>query len=130
MLAVAYLRVQLESARRQGVSFEAAWPVAVNRTRAGTDWLVAFAASRGAWQRAYDRLPPTDSDRAILVLADGMSGVLDSSDDDDDVRVCERAGCDRPIKGRKAAARYCSDECRALAWRAVEDERRRERAAC
>jgi len=32
-------------------------------------------------------------------------------------RVCENEGCDESLAGRDAAARFCSDRCRAQHWK-------------
>lgn len=112
MLTSTVLRVALEDARREGVSFEVAWPEAVRATGASADWLAALAASRSAFERAYNREPPTVADRVLALIAEGIT-VGDV--DDHDGPVCDREGCERPIVDRPPSARYCSEDCRALA---------------
>lgn len=34
-------------------------------------------------------------------------------------RICEREGCKNSLEGHRRDARFCSDECRYLAWAAV-----------
>lgn len=34
-------------------------------------------------------------------------------------RVCENDGCNESLAGRDAAARFCSDRCRAAHWKAA-----------
>lgn len=114
MLASTVLRVALEDARREGLSFEAAWPEAVRATGATADWLAALDASRSAFERAYNGEPPTVADRVLALIAEGIT-VGDADDDHGDAPICEREGCERPIVGRTPSARYCSEDCRSLA---------------
>jgi hypothetical protein len=121
MLTSTVLRVALEDARREGVSFEVAWPEAVRATGATADWLAALDASRSAFERAFNREPPTVADRVLALIAEDIT-VGDV--DDDEWRICERSGCERRMEGRPAKARYCSEECCKLACR------ERERLSC
>jgi hypothetical protein len=54
------LRLELCAARRAGLSFEEAWPPAVDSAVAGAgrsrrDWIEVLGQTRGAWERAYLR---------------------------------------------------------------------------
>lgn len=67
------LRVTLHRLRDDGVSFELAWPQAVNRalTVAGDpSWAGAFRWSMEAWRGAYEGRPPVRGERMRIVPDD------------------------------------------------------------
>jgi hypothetical protein len=112
------LRDWLEYWRASGRSFAEAWTFSLHRACAGSadaDWWIEwFEATRPTWERAYSGAPPTEGDRALLVLAESATG--DRRDAyDDDSPICERKGCEQPVVGRGSSARYCSPECNKLA---------------
>jgi hypothetical protein len=72
--ALGRLRSRLEAQRRAGVGFADAWQSALAELRGGgrglDRWRGAVESTRSAWQRAYERRPPTPREQAVaLALA-------------------------------------------------------------
>jgi hypothetical protein len=63
------VRTRLEELRGAGVSFSAAWVIAVGSLRFASgperdDWMAALAGTRAAWEAAYTRAPITRPQQA------------------------------------------------------------------
>lgn len=100
----AKLREHLADARRAGVSFEQAWPIALEAT-VGTvqweraEWLEALSNTVKEWREGWERRPSTGP--ALEALPGGVP--LPE-------RACELCGAEVPAE-RDVKARYCSDGC-------------------
>ncbi len=104
---------RLAAARRAGVAFEDAWPVARGAALAVVDrsdtpeftaWITALNATMPSWEASFERRPAPRRETALL-------GLLD----EDRVPVPERecARCHAPIPDdRGRSARYCSPACK------------------
>jgi hypothetical protein len=113
------LREWLAEMKAAGVPFGQAWSLALPRVvRAYPDaeqLLAILDGQRETWRRAYNDVRPTDAENALAMIAAATLG------DGDDLRRCEREGCETVIEGRSEQTLYCSDHCR----KAVGHERER-----
>jgi hypothetical protein len=69
------LRTVLSEFRQDGLSFEVAWPAAVDRALSvagDPTWAGAFRWSMPAWEHAYKRRPPTRGER-LRVAPDDLT---------------------------------------------------------
>jgi hypothetical protein len=102
------LRERLAAARRAGVSFEEAWPVAlaaaVNTAQwERKEWQDALTGTIEAWRAGWDRAAAARREEAFAALR--LPGGVPLPE-----RACEQCGEEIPI-GRHGNARYCSDGC-------------------
>jgi hypothetical protein len=109
MTPPAVLRDRLAAARRGGVSFEEAWPVAlavaVNAAQwEREEWQDILASMVETWRAAWERRDATGAERAVLALVTPGGIPLPE-------RACEQCGVEMPA-GRHRTARFCSDGCR------------------
>jgi hypothetical protein len=117
-MTAARLGRDLAAARRRGETFEDAWPAAVSRATAGqrTDerqaWSAALAATRGAWEAAWDGRPATRALRAVHALA-----VDDEREPLPEFGECARCAAALPPPRNGQARKWCSDGCRRQASR-------------
>jgi hypothetical protein len=64
--------------KREGVPFEDAWELALERVvwpsslREAKEWRQQLAATRVGWQAAYENWPPERQEAAIAALSDGL----------------------------------------------------------
>ncbi len=110
MLPPEYLRIILADARQLGYAFDDVWAQCVVRAAGISsnrfDWLQALGGTRDGWERAYDGLPATLSERMLLAVGDDRR-----RDRSLDARRCEY--CDRWIPiDRDPRARFCTDRCK------------------
>ncbi len=103
------LRERLAAARRGGVGFDEAWPVAlaaaVNATQwEREEWRDILSCMVETWRAAWERRDATGAERAVLALV--MPGGEPLPE-----RACEQCGEAMPAD-RHGAARFCSDPCR------------------
>jgi hypothetical protein len=103
------LRDRLATARRGGVGFGEAWPVAlaaaVNAVQwEREEWIDALSGTVEAWRAAWERRDASRTDRALLALVRPGGERLPE-------RACEDCGVEIPAD-RHRNARYCSDACR------------------
>ncbi len=114
------LRLDLADARRAGLGFEDAWAAGVaaavhgQRPDEGAAWSTALAATRDAWEAAWDGRAATTAQRAVHALAV----------DDERVALAEFGECGRcdaplPPPRHGPQRRWCSDACRRAASRRV-----------
>jgi predicted nucleic acid-binding Zn ribbon protein len=116
------LREQLAAARRAGVSFEEAWPGALESAVSAAwweraEWLEVLSGMVEAWRAGWERRPATRPEQALAVLV--MPGGEPLPE-----RACEHCGGEIPPE-RDGRARFCSDHCR----RQANYRRERERVA-
>ena len=119
------LVTQLADARRDGESFEAAWPGALKSALDAErspwekrEWRAVFTSMTATWRAAWERRPALGPEHALVGLLDDER-VVPLPD-----REC--AHCHGEIAPeRKQIAIYCSDECR----RAAVEKRRLAAAA-
>jgi hypothetical protein len=99
----------LAGSRRSGLRFRDAWLPAVKQAAAGSqEWAGAFAATRSVWEAAYDHVPASRPERALVAVRDDCE--LASSDGRHS-SLCEH--CDGPLPAaRRSNARYCSTRCK------------------
>ena len=119
MLPFERLCVQLRLWRDHSTPFSDAWPRAVETTLSTLEhdhvsWGEVFADPRveAGCRHAYERVPPTRAERALLAIADGL--------EPQEVGLrCER--CDKLIPPKRGAGgapkRWCSAHCRREAAR-------------
>ncbi len=99
---------RLAAARRAGVSFEEAWPgaldAAVNASRRErAEWLEALSGTVEAWHAGWERQPATRPQRALAMLV--MPGGTPLPE-----WACEQCDGEIPPE-RDKRARFCSDGC-------------------
>lgn len=109
MTPPAVLRERLATARRGGVSFEEAWPVAlavaVNAARwEREEWRDVLSCMVETWRTAWERRDASCAERALLALVTPGGTPLPE-------RACEHCGEEIPAD-RRVVARFCSDRCR------------------
>lgn len=109
MTPPAVLREQLATARRCGVGFDEAWPVAlaaaVNAAQwEREEWRDMLSGMVETWHAAWERRDATGAERAVLALVTPGGIPLPE-------RACENCGEEMPV-GRHRTARFCSDACR------------------
>jgi hypothetical protein len=103
------LREQLAAARRAGVSFDEAWPVAL-ATAVGTtrwereEWQAALSGTVWAWRAAWEHRDASRPENALTMLVRPGGEQLPE-------RACEHCGVEIPAE-RHRNARFCSDACR------------------
>jgi len=73
--ALERVRHVLELARRAGLDFAGAWPLALAQLPA--EWAEAVPQTREGWQRAFEREPASTAERAVAALLDGLDMVDD-----------------------------------------------------
>jgi predicted nucleic acid-binding Zn ribbon protein len=105
----AVLMERLATARRDGVSFDQAWPMAlaaaVNAANwEHEEWRDILSSMVETWRAAWERRAPSRSESAVLALV--MPGGTPLPE-----RACEQCGVEIPAD-RHGAARFCSDRCR------------------
>jgi predicted nucleic acid-binding Zn ribbon protein len=102
------LRERLAAARRDGVGFDEAWPVAlaaaVNTAWERDEWRDILSCMVETWRAAWERRDATGAERAVLALV--MPGGTPLPE-----RACEGCGQEIPAD-RNRNARFCSDVCR------------------
>ena len=95
--ALERVRHVLELARRAGLDFAGAWPLATQQIPA--EWAEAIPQTRDGWQRAYEREPATKAERAAALLADSVDALDDH----------ERGGPRRGARARRGKRRLSLD---------------------
>ncbi len=103
------LRERLATARRDGVGFDEAWPVAlaaaVNTAQwEREEWRDILSSMVETWRSAWERRDATDAERAVLALVKPGGTPLPE-------RACENCGQEMPAD-RNVVAQFCSDPCR------------------
>jgi hypothetical protein len=103
------LRERLAAARRGGVGFDEAWPVAlaaaVNAAQwEREEWRDILSRMVETWRSAWERHDATGAERAVLALVTPGGTPLPE-------RACENCGEEIPAD-RHGGARFCSDRCR------------------
>jgi hypothetical protein len=103
------LRERLATARRDGVSFDEAWPVAlaaaVNAAQwEREEWRDILSRMVKTWCAAWERRDASRAEQAVLALV--MPGGTPLPE-----RACENCGVEMPVD-RHRTARFCSDPCR------------------
>ena len=103
------LRERLAAARRGGMGFDEAWPVAlaaaVNAAQwEREEWRDILSRMVETWRAAWERRDASSAERAVLALV--MPGGTPLPE-----RACEHCGEEIPTD-RHRAARFCSDRCR------------------
>jgi predicted nucleic acid-binding Zn ribbon protein len=102
------LREQLVVARQAGVSFEEAWPDALDAAVNASwwelaEWLEVLSGTVEAWRAGWERQPATRPERALAMLV--MPGGTPLPE-----RACEQCGGEIPPE-RDKRAWFCSDGC-------------------
>ncbi len=102
------LREQLAAARREGMSFDEAWPVALGSVLNTVqwereEWQDALASMVETWRAGWERRESTGAERAVLAIV--MPGGTPLPE-----RACEQCGVEIPAR-RHRNARYCSNDC-------------------
>ena len=117
------LREQLAAARRTGVSFDEAWPGALEAALSAArweraEWLEVLSGMVEAWRAGWERRLATRPEQALAVLV--MPGGEPLPE-----RACEHCGGEiPPERGTHGAPpRFCSDRCRRRATYLRERER-------
>ena len=108
MTPPAVLRERLAIARRGGVGFDEAWPVALaaamNTVQWERDeWRDILSGMVETWRAAWERRDASSAERAVLALAEPGGTPLPE-------RACEQCSEEMPAD-RHRNARYCSDGC-------------------
>lgn len=103
------LRDRLAAARRGGVSFDEAWPVAlaaaVNAAQwEREEWRDTLSSMIETWRAAWERHDASRPERALLALVTPGGTPLPE-------RACENCGKEIPAD-RHRNARFCSYPCR------------------
>jgi hypothetical protein len=103
------LRDRLAAARRDGMSFDEAWPVALAAAVSAVqwereEWIDALSGTVEAWRAAWERRDASRTDRALLVIVRPGGTPLPE-------RACESCGVEIPAD-RHRTVRFCSDRCR------------------
>ncbi len=106
------LRERLAIARRAGVGFDEAWPVALAAAMNAVkwereEWRDILSGMVETWRAAWERRDASRTERAVLALAEPGGTPLPE-------RACENCGEEIPPERgtRGAAPRFCSDRCR------------------
>jgi predicted nucleic acid-binding Zn ribbon protein len=102
------LRERLAAARRAGISFDEAWPVAlasaVNTVQwEREEWQDVLASMVETWRAGWERRESTGAERAVLEIV--MPGGTPLPE-----RACENCG-EEIAADRHRNARYCSNDC-------------------
>ena len=102
------LREHLADARRAGVSFDQAWPVALAAVVSTVqwergEWLEALSNTVKVWREGWERRPSTGPERALDALV--MPGGTPLPE-----RACEQCGGEVSPE-RDVRALFCSDGC-------------------
>jgi hypothetical protein len=103
------LRERLATARRDGVSFDEAWPVALAAAMNTAqwereEWQDILPSMVETWRAAWERRDATGAERAVLALVAPGGTPLPE-------RACEHCGKEiDPDRHRNT--RFCSDGCR------------------
>jgi hypothetical protein len=102
------LREQLAAARRGGVSFDEAWPVALASAVSTVqwereEWRDVLSGMVETWRAGWERRESTGAERAVLELV--LPGGTPLPE-----RACENCG-EEVAADRHRNARYCSDDC-------------------
>jgi hypothetical protein len=108
MTPPAALREQLAIARRGGVSFDEAWPVALAAVVDTVqwereEWRDVLASMVETWRAAWERRESTGAERAVLAIV--LPGGTPLPE-----RACEQCGVEIAAD-RHRNARYCSNDC-------------------
>lgn len=109
MAPPAVLRERLAAARADGVSFEEAWPVALEAAVSTVqwereEWIEALSGTVEAWRAAWERRDTTRPEWALAVVVRPGGEQLPE-------RACE--GCGVEIAAdRNRNTRFCSEPCR------------------
>ncbi len=108
MTPPAVLRERLATARRDGVSFDQAWPGALEAAVCAVqweraEWLEALSKTVKVWRAGWERRPSTGPERALDALV--MPGGEPLPE-----RPCELCGGEIP-PARDVRALFCSDGC-------------------
>jgi hypothetical protein len=103
------LRELLAAARREGVSFDQAWPVALEAAVGAVQWERAewrdiLSSMVGTWRAAWERRDASSAEQAVLALVMPGGSPLPE-------RACENCDVEMPAD-RHRTARFCSDACR------------------
>jgi predicted nucleic acid-binding Zn ribbon protein len=113
----------LAAARREGVTFERAWPDAlaaaltvVQTKWERSEWASVLGSMASTWRDAFERVPADGRERALATVAQDPDRVPIPD------RECERCGEEIP-PDRGPLAIYCSGDCK------DETNRERERTA-
>ena len=100
---------QLAAARRQGVTFAAAWPpalgtaIATARPLERDDWSAVLVGTIDTWRAAFEEQPASRRERALAIVAVDPERVPIG-------RECARCGGEIPEARRRAL--YCSPRCK------------------
>lgn len=102
------LRERLAAARRAGMSFDEAWPVALASAVSTVqwereEWRDVLAGMVETWCAGWERRASTGAERAVLEIV--MPGGTPLPE-----RACEQCG-EEVAADRHRNARYCSDGC-------------------
>jgi hypothetical protein len=102
------LRELLAAARREGVSFDHAWPVALAASVSTVQWEReqwedVLSSMVETWRAAWERRESTSAESAVLELV--MPGGTPLPE-----RACENCGAEIPAD-RHGNARHCTDGC-------------------
>ncbi len=108
MTPPAVLRERLAIARRGGVGFDEAWPVALAAAMNAVqwerdEWRDILSGMVQTWRAAWERRDASSAERAILALAEPGGTPLPE-------RACEQCSEEMPAD-RHRNARFCSDGC-------------------
>ncbi len=112
MNPAAVLVEQLAAARREGVTFERAWPDAlaaaltvVQTKWERSEWANVLGGMVEVWRDAFERVPASRHERALAAVAQ------DPDRQPMPDRPCERCGEEIP-PDRGPLAIYCSGDCK------------------
>jgi hypothetical protein len=102
------LKELLAAARREGVNFDEAWPVALAASVSTVQWEReqwedVLSSMVETWRAAWERRESTSAESAVLALV--MPGGTPLPE-----RACEDCGAEVPAD-RHGNARYCTDGC-------------------
>jgi hypothetical protein len=123
--APATLCRELRHLRARGLTFDAAWPkaleVAVLTDYNAGDWPDVLTATRHGWQAAYDRGPSRRRENAVSMVSLDCNGNGHEHHDVDN-RACAHCGLGIPKFApsgarKKSSALYCGSECQRAANR-------------
>ncbi len=106
------LVTELAAARRRGEPFEQAWPGALAAAVAAapdcwerSEWTEVLGAMVDTWRSAWQRLPATRHELALVALAAWREPGEPLPE-----RPCAHCGAEMPAD-RHPLARYCDDRC-------------------